>query len=324
MKNDSSQRGIALLTILVMVALATILAATIAKRQTNTAENTGYLMRQDQSLLYAKSAEAFFSELLIQDSDNGGNIDHLQENWAKPMPAFPVEDGFVSGRLLDESGKFNLNNLLKADGSVDDSARRWFEKLLQRVGLPAELSQAVIDWQDADDETTGAMGAESNYYQGLDPSYLASNTRFHQVEELKLVRGFEGKNYDLIAPYVTALPEATKINMNTAAPLLLASIDPKLDVKTLEQELKAKQAELTYFNSLEDLWKLNAFSRIEPQNKTDAAAWLDSKSNYFTAQIEVVLSERIRQFSSAMMRKDKQVTVYSRSLAPFNTVVPAP
>jgi general secretion pathway protein K len=324
MKNDSSQRGIALLTILVMVALATILAATIAKRQTNTAENTGYLMRQDQSLLYAKSAEAFFSELLIQDSDNGGNIDHLQENWAKPMPAFPVEDGFVSGRLLDESGKFNLNNLLKADGSVDDSARRWFEKLLQRVGLPAELSQAVIDWQDADDETTGAMGAESNYYQGLDPSYLASNTRFHQVEELKLVRGFEGKNYDLIAPYVTALPEATKINMNTAAPLLLASIDPKLDVKTLEQELKAKQAELTYFNSVEDLWKLNAFSGIEPQNKTDAAAWLDIKSNYFTAQIEVVLSERKRQFSSAMMRKDKQVTVYSRSLAPFNTVVPAP
>ena len=281
-------------------------------------------MRQDQSLLYAKSAEAFFSELLIQDSDNGGNIDHLQENWAKPMPAFPVEDGFISGRLLDESGKFNLNNLLKADGSVDDSARRWFEKLLQRVGLPAELSQAVIDWQDADDETTGAMGAESNYYQGLDPSYLASNTRFHQVEELKLVRGFEGKNYDLIAPYVTALPEATKINMNTAAPLLLASIDPKLDVKTLEQELKAKQAELAYFNSVEDLWKLNAFSGIEPQNKTDAAAWLDSKSNYFTAQIEVVLSERKRQFSSAMMRKDKQVTVYSRSLAPFNTVVPAP
>ena len=324
MKNDSSQRGIALLTILVMVALATILAATIAKRQTNTSENTGYLMRQDQSLLYAKSAEAFFSELLIQDSDNGGNIDHLQENWAKPMPAFPVEDGFVSGRLLDESGKFNLNNLLKADGSVDDSARRWFEKLLQRVGLPAELSQAVIDWQDADDETTGAMGAESNYYQGLDPSYLASNTKFHQVEELKLVRGFEGKNYDLIAPYVTALPEATKININTAAPLLLASIDPKIDVKTVEQELKVKQAELTYFNSVEDLWKLNAFSGIEPQNKTDAAAWLDNKSNYFTAQIEVVLSERKRQFTSAIMRKDKQVTVYSRSLAPFNTVVPAP
>ena len=318
MKNYSSQRGVALLTILVMVALATILAATIAKRQTNTAENTGYLMRQDQSLLYAKSAEAFFSELLIQDSDNGSSIDHLQENWAKPMPSFPVEDGSVSGKLLDESGKFNLNNLVKADGNqVDDSARRWFEKLLQRVGLPAELSQAVIDWQDTNDEVTGAMGAESSYYQGLDPAYLTPNTKFHSIEELKLVRGFEGKNYDLIKPYVTALPEQTKLNMNTAPALLLASIDPKVDVKAIEQQLKIKETELTHFNNVGDLWKLSAFSGIDEQSKTDAASLLDSKSNYFTAQIEVMLSERKRQFNSLMMRKDKQVIVYSRSLAPF-------
>ena len=278
MKNYSSQRGVALLTILVMVALATILAATIAKRQTNTAENTGYLMRQDQSLLYAKSAEAFFSELLIQDSDNGSSIDHLQENWAKPMPPFPVEDGSVSGKLLDESGKFNLNNLVKADGNqVDDSARRWFEKLLQRVGLPAELSQAVIDWQDTNDEVTGAMGAESSYYQGLDPAYLTPNTKFHSIEELKLVRGFEGKNYDLIKPYVTALPEQTKVNMNTAPALLLASIDPKVDVKAIEQQLKVKETELAHFNNVGDLWKLSAFSGIDEQSKTDAASLLDSK-----------------------------------------------
>lgn len=318
MKIKSSQAGVALLTILVMVALATILAATIAKRQTNTAENTGYLMRQNQSLLYAKSAEAFFSELLNQDSDNGNSVDHLQENWAKPMPPFPVEDGSVSGRLIDESGKFNLNNLVKVDGNqVDESARRWFEKLLQRVGLPAELSQAVIDWQDSNDETIGAMGAESNYYQGLDPAYLTPNTKFHSVEELKLVRGFEGKNFDLIRPYVTALPEQTKVNMNTAPALLLASIDPRVDVKAVEQELKAKQTNLTYFNNIDDLWKLNAFSGIEEQSKNDAATFLDSKSNFFVAQIEVVLSDRKRQFTSLMMRKDKQVTVYSRSLAPF-------
>ena len=54
------------------------------------------------------------------------------------MPPFSVEDGSVSGRLLDESGKFNLNNLVKSDGKVDEGAKRWFEKLLQRVGLPAE------------------------------------------------------------------------------------------------------------------------------------------------------------------------------------------
>ena len=53
------QQGIALITILMMVALATIVAATIAKRQSQTADNTAYLMRQDQSLLYAKVLKHF-------------------------------------------------------------------------------------------------------------------------------------------------------------------------------------------------------------------------------------------------------------------------
>ena len=74
------QQGIALITILVMVALATILAATIAKRQANTAENTAYLMRQNQSLLYAKSAEVFFSELLVDDANNAEAV-YLGRPW---------------------------------------------------------------------------------------------------------------------------------------------------------------------------------------------------------------------------------------------------
>ncbi|HCK29156.1 type II secretion system minor pseudopilin GspK [Acinetobacter ursingii] len=314
-----NQQGIALITILVMVALATILAATIAKKQSNTAENTAYLIRQDQSLLYAKSAEAFFSELLVQDAQDSAQVDHLGETWAKPMPAFPVEDGYISGELQDESGKFNLNNLVKADGRPDENVQKWFEKLLVRVGLPAELSQAVIDWQDPDDQPTGAMGAESSYYQGLQPPYLAPNTQFHSIEELKRVRGFEGKNFDLIKPYISALPttQSTKININTAPALVLASIDEKLDQHAIDDQLKAKFAKMEYFNSVNDLWSLDAFKNIDPDNKQRVMSLLDVKSNYFQAHIEVMLSERKRQFSSSLMRKDKQVFVYSRSLAPF-------
>lgn len=314
-----NQQGIALITILVMVALATILAATIAKKQSNTAENTAYLIRQDQSLLYAKSAEAFFSELLVQDAQDSAQVDHLGETWAKPMPAFPVEDGYISGELQDESGKFNLNNLVKADGTPDENVQKWFEKLLVRVGLPAELSQAVIDWQDPDDQPTGAMGAESSYYQGLQPPYLAPNTQFHSIEELKRVRGFEGKNFDLIKPYISALPttQSTKININTAPALVLASIDEKLDQHAIDDQLKAKFAKMEYFNSVNDLWSLDAFKNIDPDNKQRVMSLLDVKSNYFQAHIEVLLSERKRQFSSSLMRKDKQVFVYSRSLAPF-------
>lgn len=312
------QRGIALITILVMVALATILAATIVKRQANTAENTAYLMRQNQSLMYAKSAEAFFSELLVDDAENAADIDHLQENWAKPMPAFPVEDGFVSGTIQDESGKFNLNSLVNADGTPNLPAKIWFEKLLLRVGLQEKLSEAVIDWQDPDEQTIGGMGAEANYYQGLSPSYLPSNTQFHHVEELKLVRGFEGEKYLQIADYVTTAPNTdSKLNINTASAVLLASLDPKLEVNAVQQVIQQRQANLQYFSNVSELWAIEPFAQVSNEVRSELNDLLGVQSNYFKARIEVILSERKRQFSSDLVRKDKTVYVAYRSMAPF-------
>lgn len=312
------QRGIALITILVMVALATILAATIVKRQANMAENTAYLMRQNQSLMYAKSAEAFFSELLVDDAENAADIDHLQENWAKPMPAFPVEDGFVSGTIQDESGKFNLNSLVNADGTPNLPAKIWFEKLLLRVGLQEKLSEAVIDWQDPDDQTIGGMGAEANYYQGLSPSYLPSNTQFHHVEELKLVRGFEGDKYLQIADYVTTAPNTdSKLNINTASAVLLASLDPKLEVNAVQHVIQQRQANLQYFSNVSELWAIEPFAQVSNEVRSELNDLLGVQSNYFKARIEVILSERKRQFSSDLVRKDKTVYVAYRSMAPF-------
>ena len=312
------QQGIALITILVMVALATILAATIAKRQANTADNTAYLMRQNQSLLYAKSAEAFFSELLVDDADNAGAVDSLQENWAKPMPTFPVEDGFVSGTLQDESGKFNLNSLVNDEGVPNPQAKLWFEKLLLRVGLPEKLSEAVIDWQDADDEISGTMGAENSYYQGLPQGYLAANSKFHNVEELKLIRGFEDQKYLQIVDYVSALPASdSKVNVNTAPAMLLASLDPKLDINAVEQALQKRQVNLEHFSNVNDLRVTEPFKQVSPDVQSQVNALLGVQSNYFKAKIEVLLSERKRQFSSDLVRKDKTVYVVYRSMAPF-------
>ncbi|WP_312087557.1 type II secretion system minor pseudopilin GspK [Acinetobacter variabilis] len=312
------QKGIALITILVMVALATILAATIAKRQAATAESTAYLMRQNQSLMYAKSAEAFFSELLVDDAENAAEVDHLNETWAQPMPAFPVEDGYVSGILQDESGKFNLNSLITAEGTVNENAKAWFELILKRAGLPEQLSEAVIDWQDEDEMPSGPMGAESNYYQGLPNGSLPPNTRFHSVEELKLVRGFEENKYKLIAPYLSAAPvEDSTVNINTASAFLLASMDEKLDVNAVQQLLDHRQANLEYFSNVADLWTLEPFAQVDAAKHNLFNNLLGVQSNHFKARIEVMLSERKRQFSSDLVRQDKKVYVAYRSMAPF-------
>ena len=311
------QKGIALITILVMVALATILAATIAQRQKFTVENTAYLMRQNQSLLYAKSAETFFSELLVEDAENAGDIDYLQENWAKPMPAFPVEDGYVTGQLYDESGKFNLNSLVDDSGQVNVAAKEWFERLLMNAGLNAQLSEAVIDWQDADNETLGPMGAEESYYRGLRNAYLPANSKFHAVEELKMVRGFEGEKYLQIAPYVSAIAvQDAKVNINTAPAIVLASLAESLDVKTVEAVLEQRQQNMEHFSNVDELWSLEPFSQAKNENQTALNALLGVKSSYFQAKIEVMLSERKRQFQTYLLREDKKVHVLYRSLAP--------
>lgn len=315
------QKGIALITILVMVALATIIAATIAKRQNLTNENTAFLKRQSQALFYAKSAEAFYSELLAQDTETSKEADYLQETWAKPMPAFPVEDGYVSGTLEDESGKFNLNSLVDKEGKPNPQAQAYFSKLLVRVGLPAEIVEAVIDWEDPDKDTLGAMGAEDSYYQGLPNPYLAANRKFMSVDELKLVRGFENEKFDLIAPYISALPDITaKININTAPAMVLAAIDEKLDVNTIQTALNARQEKMEYFANVNDLMKMPPFDTLVAESFAVKSkdALFDVKTNYFQAKIEVMLSERKRQFTSHLVRNDQgQVYIYARSLALF-------
>lgn len=316
-----AQRGVALITILVMVAIATILAATIATRQAFTAENTAYLIRQNQALHYAKSAESFASELLVQDSETSDSADYLQEAWAQPMPVFPVEDGLVSGKIEDESGRFNLNNLVQADGiTVNEDAKKLFEQLLVRVGLTAKSSQAVIDWIDTDDLTIGAMGAESNYYQGLSSGYSAANTRFNAIEELKQVRGFESKNYELIAPYIVALPETSvKININTSPAIVLASLDENLDINAVAVTLQEKQKKMEHFSNVNDLLAVAPFEAMSENGKKLATQLLDVKTDFFKINVEVVLSNRKRQLTSHVYRQsqEKRVTVYSRSMAPF-------
>ncbi|RZA04602.1 MAG: general secretion pathway protein GspK, partial [Moraxellaceae bacterium] len=125
-----SQQGVALLTILFMVAIASIMAMGILNQQQRMVREGSIMLRQDQAWIYAKSGEYFLSELLVNDAKNSKNNDNLSEQWAQPMPAFPVEDGSVSGRLIDQSAKFNLNNLYH-DGKADNEAFELFGRLLK-------------------------------------------------------------------------------------------------------------------------------------------------------------------------------------------------
>jgi len=102
-----------------------------------------------------------------------------------------------------------------------------------------------------------------------------------------------------------------------APALLLASLDPKLDVKSVQQVLQQRQSNLEYFANVNDLWAIEPFNQVSGDVRGEASNLLGVKSEYFKAKIEAQLGGRKRQFSSDLVRKDKSVYIASRSMAPF-------
>src|SRR5262249_43961563 len=148
--------------------------------------------------------------------------DSLDEPWAKPIVALPIERALVAGAIADEQGKYNLNNLL--NGTQKSAADvEILRRLLASVGLDPDLAHAVLDWIDPDGDISGNGGAEDAYYLSLPKPYRAANQPMAQVEELYRVRGFDAAAVGKLKPYVTALPGRTPLNVNTASALVIAA-----------------------------------------------------------------------------------------------------
>ena len=94
------------------------------------------------------------------------------------------------------------------------------------------------------------------------------------------MRGFEGRNYQLIAPYVSALPSnELKVNINTAPALVLASIDPKLDVSAIQNLQKQRQANLEHFSNVNELWEVDTFKQVDEAQRAAVNDFLGGQSN---------------------------------------------
>jgi general secretion pathway protein K len=318
----SSQRGVALLTILLMVAMATILAAGLMSRQQRYVREASVLLRQDQALQYALGGEAFLIELLAADEKTSASHDSLDEVWAQPTPPYPVEDGVVMGQMVDESGRFNLNNLYH-DGKADADAVALLGRLLVRSGLSADLADAVLDWQDPDDTATGSSGAETSFYLGQQPAYRAANRPFQDTAELQRVRGFEDPAaYAKIAAYVTVVPTFSPININTASAVLLSALDDTLAVQAATAWTTARDTERKPLDQVSALWSQSGFALLATEKRDGLNRFLAVKSQYYRAEVSASLEGRLRYLTSHVYRQGGRVVAYRRSLAPIISKAP--
>ena len=187
-RNRISQRGVALITAMFVVALATIAAVAMFESSNIAVRRASNLIESETALWYAVGVESWTKGILKQDAKNN-ETDSLADIWAKPVDFLPIDNGTLRGRVEDLQGRFNLNNLATTDVNQLKIYLLQFQLLLDAIGgedaaKATGLGAAIRDWVDADNERLDLNGAEDNEYQGLDPPYRAANRPMQSVSEL--------------------------------------------------------------------------------------------------------------------------------------------
>jgi general secretion pathway protein K len=278
-----TQRGVALITAVLIVALATILAVNVIYRGMLDQRRAGTLFALDQAFEVALGAEAWAADVLQRDEQESQN-DNFTENWARPLPPLPIEGGTVAGRLEDLQGRFNLNNLVFADGTTNPAAVLQLARILTWLELEPSWATMMADWIDEDTQPGFPDGAEDTVYTGQDPPYLAANMPITRASELLSLPGFGPERYAKLKPYVTALPVGTKLNVCTAPGIVIDALIENAREFGLSPEDLAKRRENGCFPTLADL--RGSFGDAEYDKIKDTIA---ESSNFFGATVWVTI-----------------------------------
>ncbi|MEX2150574.1 MAG: type II secretion system minor pseudopilin GspK [Steroidobacteraceae bacterium] len=270
------QRGVALITAIVLVAIATVLAVHIGTRASLDLRRTSGLIALDQGWHVALGAEAWAIEVLRDDREDS-QTDDFSEPWAQPLPPLPVDGGEFRGALEDMQGRFNINNLLSNDGTANESAIARFEQLLTYAGADPRWARILADWLDADTVPGFPEGAEDGTYLAQNPPYRAANGPVTTATEILALPGMTLEEYDRIRPYVAALPVGTTINVCTAAaPVLAALIEGGTDFG--DAELLAANRREGCFPTIADLQ-----ATLDPDVLQALQPSISETSNWFRA-----------------------------------------
>lgn len=290
-------RGIALITALLVVAIATLAATALLSSASLAIHRTAALRDSEQGWWVARGVESWILGILEKDLKENRH-DGLGEPWAMPVDYLPLDQGFVRGQVVDLHRCFNLNNLVLAEkGKVaaPEQSRKQLERLLAQ--LPSELQAspalvgAIVDWADADQKPNFPDGAEDNEYLQLNPPYRTADRPFTVLSELLAVRGMTLPLYEELRRrnLVCAVPDFTKVNVNTADEAVLRALsDTPPDETKFRQFLERRKDQPAQ--------TVDEFNR--DGGLPGAAAHITVSSQYFQIQGEVFVgSSRVALYS---------------------------
>lgn len=345
MNNSKKQNGVALITALIITTIAVSLAATVMYRQQIQIRLSSNIAHLEQAYVYANGMEDWAGTILKKSFNDHKEYDSLEDDWATggKLISLPIDGGVMNGQLFDLQARINLNSLTrpkpppppkpkegerkkKPKPYIAEITRYRLLRLLEQIdpdqdmGLPQNFAVIAKDWIDKDQingnkEPSGnssGSGAESPYYQSMEPAYLSANTLMVSPTEMRLLKDMKTEVYSKLLTQVATLPikNKTPVNINTASEEILLSLgfDP-----AAAQDI-IRERKITPFEKIDNSFLTNVFSQ---QGANIEKADIDVKSAYFLLKGSVRINNA-RVFIYSVLERDKksgQVSVIMRDFS---------
>ena len=330
------QTGVALITVMLIVALCAVIASQMTARLQMQMQRSANITFNQQAYWYAMGAEAFAKRVLITAFKKDGDVTHLGQIWAQGETTYPVDFGEISGEIIDLQSCLNLNALrapLTQPGKASEAknksqkgdkvpARLTFETLLINLQLDGisqfeseSMADSLTDWLDENSRISGSGGAEDDDYASREFPYLAANNFLASVNELRVIANFTPAIINAIKPYVCVIPDSDqhKLNINTInaeqPELLQALLDSTLE--EAQQILSARGEE--GFDTIEDFYNLPEVTKLKNSDSNKDQFVVDSE--YFTLKANASFNNSFFAMNSVMkITNNKNIDVISRTI----------
>ena len=334
-----SQRGIALITVLLVLSLATVAAVSMTARQQLDIRRTSNILLLEEAYAALFAAEEFAKALLLFDLSNSKpppDLDGFGDYWNSELLKAAVQEvgnfKVTNFRIEDLQGRFNLNNLVNTAGQPSVNDHEGLQRILSEHGkLPVELADKVVDWIDTNPDDFRS-GVESPEYESLPKPWLSPDRLMVSASEMNQLMGVNlgakedsgGNNKkfreairELILndenKILIALPAQTPINVNTpASPDIYRAIVPGItldDAKILYDATRVATESEAPFKNTEEFWNhpsVSKYPEIKDQNKRVS---ISTNSSYFLLRAEAYYEDLVVYCNTVFYRSRNPVAI---------------
>lgn len=299
------QRGVAVVTALLLTTLAVTIVASLFWQQQVQVRSMENQRLQLQTRWILRGALDWARLILRQDGLTGGKVTTLDGVWATPLAETRLDqyverervegenfNATLSGRMTDAQSRYNLANL--ADARVPQAEQvAVFQRLLTVLQLDGSLAQAVADAVARAQlpAPQGQAGAGALPVQaGVEPMEMM------RAEDLLAVAGFTPQAIERLRDFVIVLPTRTAINVNTAPVELLAALPENYSMA--EAAALAYQRKQAYFNDV------GMYRTMLNGKQVSAKVSIAVRSDYFLVLSQVRLDRANLDAQSLIQREN--------------------